>query len=88
MKKFLKWAGIGIGVLIALGILEEGKPDRIAGIVIASVGYTAYLILAKLEKIDATMAELRESVEAQLHQIKGSTRYCEEVIAELRERAG
>lgn len=89
MKKALKWIAIAVGglVLIAVYYSQDLETQR-WGTLGAGLGYGAYVILEKLEKMATEMKALREAMDQQLYDLKKSSEYMESVLSELHQKHG
>ena len=89
MKKFLKWAAIGIGFIILLMILDGfDKETRRWLILWGGAGWFAMILLNKVEKIQADLSKLQSLALSDLHNLKKGIDRCEEMLEQLREKAG
>ena len=85
MKKFLKWAAIGIGGLTLLVIFfNQDIESQRWGMLGAAIGWFAYTVTIRLDGIKADLARLQGDI----YDLKNTGKFSEEVLLELKRKLG
>lgn len=85
MKTFLKWAAVGLGVLILLVVFgNQDKLEQMFSTLAIGLGWMAYIITKRLEGIRVDIARLQNDV----YTLMNNSKFAEEVLLDLKRDAG